>query len=64
MRLHYLQHVPFEGLGHIRTWAASKGCSVTCTRLHANDPLPPLMEVDLLVIMGGPMNVYCSFTWK
>lgn len=58
MRLHYLQHVPFEGLGHIRTWAASKGHGVTCTRLHVNDPLPPLMEVDLLVIMGGPMNVY------
>ncbi len=58
MRLHYLQHVPFEGPGFIKTWAASKGHSVTCTRWHANDPLPPLMEVDLLVIMGGPMNVY------
>jgi GMP synthase-like glutamine amidotransferase len=64
MRLHYLQHVPFEGLGHIRNWAASKGHGVTCTRLHANDPLPSLMEVDMLVVMGGPMNVYCSFTWK
>ena len=58
MRLHYLQHVPFEGLGHIRNWAASKGHGVTCTRLHANDPLPPLMEVDMLVVVGGPMNVY------
>ncbi len=57
MRLHYLQHVPFEGLGHIRTWAASRGHGVTCTRLHANAPLPPLTEVDMLVIMGGPMNV-------
>ncbi len=58
MRLHYLRHAPFEGLGHIRTWAASRGHGVTCTRLHANDPLPPLADVDLLAVMGGPMNVY------
>lgn len=58
MRIHALQHVAFEGLGHIGQWAADRGHSVALTRLYAGDPLPRLAEVDRLVIMGGPMNIY------
>ncbi|VAW41943.1 Glutamine amidotransferase, class I, partial [hydrothermal vent metagenome] len=25
MKIHYLQHVPFEGLGSIETWAGQQG---------------------------------------
>jgi GMP synthase (glutamine-hydrolysing) len=56
MRLHYLQHVPFEGLGKIEEWAAKSNHTVTSTRLHANEPLPPADSFDLLVVMGGPMG--------
>jgi GMP synthase-like glutamine amidotransferase len=58
MILHYLQHVPFEGLGSIEKWARDSGHRITRTRLYSADPLPALSDVDLLVVMGGPMNVY------
>lgn len=57
MRLHYLQHVPFEGLGLIAEWARERGHTVTVTRMYAGDPLPPADAFDLLVVLGGPMSV-------
>ena len=58
MRIHALQHVDFEGLGHIGQWIADRGHSLALTRLYAGDPLPRLATFDRLVIMGGPMNIY------
>jgi GMP synthase-like glutamine amidotransferase len=58
MRLHWLQHVPFEGLGFIHDWAASLGAEITCTRLFAGETLPGMADFDLLVVMGGPMGVH------
>jgi len=58
MRIHYLQHVPFEGLGSIAEWAAEKGHSVTLTRLYVNEAPPALDSFDWLIVMGGPMNIY------
>ena len=58
MNIHYLQHVPFEGLGSIENWAITHGHQLTQTRLYAGDPLPPLERFDLLVIMGGPMSIH------
>ena len=57
MRAHYLQHVPFEGLGSIGPWLQGAGARVTGTRFYEDAALPPLAEVDLLVVMGGPMSV-------
>ena len=57
MRIHWLQHVPFEGLGRIEGWAAENGCPVSGTRLFAGEAPPPVTAFDLLVIMGGPMSV-------
>lgn len=57
MRTHWLQHVPYEGLGHLEGWLAARSASVACTRLFAGDPLPDPATVDLLVILGGPMSV-------
>ncbi len=57
MNIHYLQHVPFEGLGSIETWANTRGDSIAVSRLYQGDALPALDAVDLLVIMGGPMSV-------
>lgn len=56
-RLHYLQHVPFEDIGTIQTWAETAGMQIRGTRLFRNERLPPVKELDWLIIMGGPMNV-------
>lgn len=58
MKLHALIHGPTDGLGKIADWAAARGHEVTETRLYAGEPLPDLAAVDLLVIMGGGMNIY------
>lgn len=57
MRAHYLQHVPFEGLGSIEAWLLDAGFEVTGTQFYLSDALPHAEEIDLLVIMGGPMSV-------
>lgn len=64
-RLHYLQHVSFEGLGSIAAWAERSGFQTRVTRLFHNDTLPALEDIDWLVVMGGPMNIYeeASYPW-
>ncbi len=57
MRAHWIQHVPYEGLGHAQTWLSKAGAEVSCTRMFAGDRLPPAAAVDLLIILGGPMSV-------
>lgn len=57
MQAHYLQHVPFEGLGSIEPWLESAGYSITCSRLFESTGLPDVNDVDLLIVMGGPMSV-------
>lgn len=57
MRAHYLQHVPFEGLGSIEPWLEAKGYELTQTRFFESTDLPDTRAIDLLVIMGGPMSV-------
>jgi GMP synthase-like glutamine amidotransferase len=58
MRLHYFQHVPFENPAFLLTWAERKGHSIANTRLFAGDDPLAAPDFDLLVIMGGPMNIY------
>ncbi len=57
MRAHYLQHVPFEGLGSIGPWLESAGYQITTTKFYESTSLPDLDQVDLLIVMGGPMSV-------
>ncbi len=57
MRAHYLQHVPFEGLGSIEPWLRVAGYEITNTRFFESTRLPDLDDVDFLVVMGGPMSV-------
>jgi GMP synthase (glutamine-hydrolysing) len=58
MKIHWFQHVPFEGLGCIAPWLADNGHAVSCTRLWAGDAFPDIGHVDGLIVMGGPMGVY------
>jgi GMP synthase (glutamine-hydrolysing) len=65
MRLHYLQHISFEDPSHIAVWAGQKGFSVTGTHLYKNPRFPLIDSFDILVVMGGPMNVYeyAAYPW-
>jgi len=58
MRLHYLQHVPFENPGSILTWANVNDFEVTKTLMFQDDDLPDHDDYDWLVVMGGPMNIH------
>jgi GMP synthase-like glutamine amidotransferase len=65
MRVHFFQHVPFEGLGSIEGWICRKGYSLSSTLFYENQCLPEIQEVDFLLVMGGPMSVNDErdFTW-
>lgn len=58
MKIHYLQHVPFEGLGSIEDWIRDKGHKVNGTKLYLDEHLPDVSDFDWLIIMGGPMSIY------
>jgi GMP synthase-like glutamine amidotransferase len=57
MRAHYLQHVPFEGLGSIENWLQNAGYEITSTKFYESAELPSPNEIDFLVVMGGPMSI-------
>ena len=57
MRAHYLQHVPFEGLGSIEPWLKNAGYEISSTQFFDSEVLPEIEDIDLLVVMGGPMSV-------
>ena len=57
MRAHYLQHVPFEGLGSIESWLRSARYEISRTPFFESTDLPDAREVDFLIVMGGPMSV-------
>lgn len=54
MRLHVIRHVPFEGPGLIADWARERGHTLT-ESFSLSEEYPPPGDVDLLVVMGGPM---------
>ena len=58
MKIHYLQHVPFENPGHILIWAEQHSHTITGTHLYLGEVPPSLDDFDWLIIMGGPMNIY------
>ena len=57
MRVHYLQHVPFEDLGCIEPYLIKRGHESDRTRMYLSEPLPIIKEIDWLIVLGGPMGV-------
>ena len=57
MRIHYFQHVPFEGLGSMSGWLEARSARVTATRFFEEARLPRMEDIDWLIILGGPMSV-------
>ncbi len=64
-RIHYFEHVPYEGLGYIKTWVNNHNHKLSSTKFHEPFKLPKLSNFDWLIIMGGPMGVYDykKFPW-
>lgn len=59
LRIHYFQHVPFEGLGYIESWANEYQHELSSTKFfHEDFILPDIHDFDWLIIMGGPMGVH------
>lgn len=71
MNIHFVQHVPFEGVAAIADWAEARGHELSGTQMYrciletvgvpeepdARAVLPSLDEFELLIVMGGPMSV-------
>ncbi len=55
MRVHVITHVPFEGPAAIAEWALARGHAVAQTAA-ITETYPDASAVDLLVVMGGPMD--------
>lgn len=59
LKIHYFQHVPFEGLGSIHHWVEAHGFELSATFFWEKDwKLPSVDSIDWLIVMGGPMGVY------
>ncbi len=58
MRVHTLQHVPFEGLAYIGDWLSHTSHQVSTSHLYNGDSLPQQKDFDALIVMGGPMGIY------
>lgn len=58
MKIHYLQHAPFEGPAYLECIARLHGGELAGTRLFAGEALPERSDCDLLAVMGGPMGVH------
>lgn len=65
MKVHVLEHAPFEGLGSIETWLFKLGATVQYTRFYESGELPDPVSVDLVIAMGGPMsaNDEAKYPW-
>lgn len=57
MKVHVLQHVPFEDIGSMASWFRENGARINYTRFFQSHVLPDVRDVDLVVAMGGPMSV-------
>ncbi len=57
MKIHFLQHVPFEDMAGIFKWAEAKRHKTTGTLFFKDYKLPEIVDFDWLFILGGYMNV-------
>ncbi len=54
-----LKHIAIEGAGTIETFFESQGYDFSVLELYKGEKLPSdLSNLDAVIVMGGPMNVY------
>jgi len=64
VRVHYIQHVPFEDLGCIEPYLIKRGHELDRTQMYLGEPLPIIEEIDWLIVLGGPMGVDDEFRYS
>ena len=58
MNVHFILHVPFETPGTLIEWCRENDHKISFTKIYESSFFIPLSEIDLMVIMGGPMSVH------
>ena len=58
MKVHYLQHVPFEGLGSMEPHLTARGHELSYSALYRNEIDHDPADLDWLIVLGGPMGVH------
>jgi GMP synthase (glutamine-hydrolysing) len=57
-RVHVVQHSATEGLGLLADWFLDIGVDVHQTHPYLGNRVPPSVEGDALIVLGGPMGAY------
>jgi GMP synthase (glutamine-hydrolysing) len=57
-RVHVVQHSPTEGLGMLADWMLAIGVDVHQTHPYLGNRVPPSVEGDALIVLGGAMGAY------
>jgi GMP synthase-like glutamine amidotransferase len=57
-RVHVVQHTATEGLGQLNDWLLAAGVDVHPTHPYLGNRVPPSVEGDALIVLGGPMGAY------
>jgi GMP synthase-like glutamine amidotransferase len=55
-RVHVVQHTATEGLGQLAEWLPGIGVDVHPTHPYLGNRVPPSVEGDALIVLGGPMG--------
>lgn len=65
MRIHSLQHVPFEDIGSMALDFQTRAYHLSTTHWYRGDEAPELSSFDALIVMGGPMGIYdeAEYPW-
>jgi GMP synthase-like glutamine amidotransferase len=57
-RAHVVQHSATEGLGRLADWLPAMGLDVHPTHPYLGNRVPPSVEGDALIVLGGAMGAY------
>ena len=58
MRVLVLQHEWDDGPGYLGEALEKRGAALDVVRLDLDESIPPITAYDMLLILGGEMNVY------
>src|SRR5437763_1208148 len=57
-RVLVVQHTAHEGLGRLQEWLPESGVDVHPIHPYLGHRVPPSVEGDALIVLGGPMGAY------
>lgn len=58
MKIHIFQHAHFEVPGNMLDIISKQNNTITYTRFFEDFELPQFSDIDLLIILGGPMSIH------